>query len=86
MQAELAPLTPLIEQTSCSLQNLDTFASMLLTDELTGLCNKKFKNVSLHQEFSRCQRYGGHISLMFIDLDRFKLINDSHLEGAFILA
>lgn len=76
--ADLSPLAPLIEQTGCSFQNLDTFASMLLTDELTGLYNQKFMYVSLQQELSRCQRYGGNVSLMFIDLDHFKLINDLH--------
>jgi diguanylate cyclase (GGDEF)-like protein len=74
----LAELNPLVEQTGRSFQNLDTVASMLLVDELTGLYNQRFMKVTLNQELARCQRYGGHISLMFIDLDNFKSINDTH--------
>ncbi|NBW82798.1 diguanylate cyclase [bacterium] len=76
--AELGKLNPLVEQTGRSFQNLDTVASMLLVDELTGLYNQKFLKVTLNQEVARCQRYGGNISLMFIDLDKFKSINDTH--------
>ncbi|MFZ9520509.1 MAG: diguanylate cyclase [Silvanigrellaceae bacterium] len=76
--ARLGELDPMLDQTGRSFQNLDTVASMLLVDELTGLYNQRFMKVALNQEVARCQRYGGHVSLMFIDLDKFKSINDTH--------
>ncbi len=49
-----------------------------LTDGLTGLWNHtQFRNL-IEREFSRAQRYGGMLSVLMIDVDHFKSINDMH--------
>ncbi|WP_119156938.1 EAL domain-containing protein [Caldimonas tepidiphila] len=52
-------------------------------DPLTGLANRHFFVERLDSELQRVERYGGQLALMFIDLDGFKLVNDSlgHAEG-----
>jgi diguanylate cyclase (GGDEF)-like protein len=47
-------------------------------DPLTGLLNRRALETELHREFSRSQRYGGILSLIFLDLDSFKDINDRY--------
>lgn len=45
-------------------------------DSLTDLANRGSFYELVNQEMSRCKRYGGAISIVFIDLDRFKALND----------
>ncbi|MEN6386823.1 MAG: sensor domain-containing diguanylate cyclase [Phycisphaerales bacterium] len=47
------------------------------TDGLTGLVNHKTFYEQLEKELRRCQRYGGHVSTIMIDIDNFKTINDT---------
>jgi len=48
------------------------------TDRLTGLWNRlKFEEVALN-EIKRAERYGSALALVFLDIDRFKWINDQH--------
>ncbi len=49
-----------------------------ITDSLTGLKNRRFFDERLHEEFRRAQRYGDFLSLIMIDLDHFKDVNDRH--------
>jgi diguanylate cyclase (GGDEF)-like protein/PAS domain S-box-containing protein len=46
-------------------------------DALTGLPNRLLLNDRLTLSISNAQRHGGTLALLFIDLDRFKYINDS---------
>jgi diguanylate cyclase (GGDEF)-like protein/PAS domain S-box-containing protein len=46
-------------------------------DPLTGLPNRAFFFDRLHQAFAEAQRYGHQMALLFLDLDRFKAINDT---------
>jgi diguanylate cyclase (GGDEF)-like protein/putative nucleotidyltransferase with HDIG domain len=48
------------------------------TDALTGLLNHRMINERLAQEVARAQRYGGRFGLIIIDLDNFKLLNDTY--------
>ncbi|MBN1629868.1 MAG: diguanylate cyclase, partial [Thermoleophilia bacterium] len=48
------------------------------TDALTGLLNHRMINERLVQELARAQRYGGRFGLIVIDLDNFKLLNDTY--------
>ena len=48
------------------------------TDGLTGLANHKMFYEVLEKELWRSRRYGGQISLIMIDIDNFKKINDSY--------
>lgn len=51
---------------------------LMYTDDLTGLYNHRYMHVALTREIRRSQRYGLKFSLLFLDLDRFKEINDRH--------
>lgn len=46
-------------------------------DVLTGLSNRYFYNNKIVQALKRARRHNRKFSLMFLDLDRFKIINDS---------
>ncbi|HLV78114.1 MAG TPA: GGDEF domain-containing protein [Marinobacter sp.] len=48
------------------------------TDELTGLANRRDMHNRLTTEFSRYQRSGHHFSVVLIDLDLFKRVNDDY--------
>ncbi len=45
-------------------------------DFLTGLPNRLLFQDRVSQAIARCQRHGGRLAILFIDLDRFKLVND----------
>jgi diguanylate cyclase (GGDEF)-like protein len=53
------------------------------TDQLTGIYNRRHFESSLDQEIERARRYGAPLSLLMIDVDNFKLLNDhyGHLVG-----
>jgi diguanylate cyclase (GGDEF)-like protein len=48
------------------------------TDGLTGLANRKHLDAMLNDEVLRAQRHGRELSMLMLDLDHFKRINDSH--------
>lgn len=58
-----------------------------ITDNLTGLYNQRHFRDRLAQELSRAKRQRGRLSLILIDLDGFKRVNDErgHLEGDRVL-
>jgi diguanylate cyclase (GGDEF)-like protein len=47
-------------------------------DHLTGLYNRHFFDEALDREHRRCTRYNESMGLLFLDLDRFKQINDAY--------
>lgn len=57
------------------------------TDGLTGLYNHRAFLERLEQEFHRAQRYGSELSVLMIDLDGFKAVNDTygHIAGDEVL-
>ncbi|MFQ6068976.1 MAG: diguanylate cyclase [Candidatus Aminicenantales bacterium] len=58
-----------------------------ITDELTGLYNRRYFNQNLPREIKRAARWKSSISLIMIDIDDFKKFNDHyhHLKGDKIL-
>jgi diguanylate cyclase (GGDEF)-like protein len=60
---------------------------LTITDDTTGLFNVRHLYRVLEQELDRARREGKPVSLAFIDLDRFKLVNDvhGHLVGSELL-
>ena len=48
------------------------------TDELTGLNTFRLLQVVIDHEFQKCLRYKANLSLLMIDIDNFKSINDTH--------
>jgi diguanylate cyclase (GGDEF)-like protein len=49
-----------------------------VTDDLTSLYNSRYLNQVLRREAKRASRSGRPLSLLFLDLDGFKLVNDRH--------
>ncbi|MBN2646011.1 MAG: GGDEF domain-containing protein [Desulfuromonadaceae bacterium] len=51
---------------------------LTMTDQLTGVYNRNFMESQLSKEIDRCQRYQHDLSLLMIDVDLFKTINDNY--------
>lgn len=86
----LDDLTFLAEQVSLSFENSFRFQGardLIYTDDLTGLYNYRYLQKVLDHEIRRSERYKLSFSLIFIDLDLFKLVNDTrgHLIGSDVL-
>lgn len=75
------------QQAARWLKRLHTAQSLLYEDDVTGLFNFRYLDVALDSEFRRLQRFHTPFSLLFIDLDNFKQVNDvyGHLTGSSIL-
>ena len=54
------------------------YMRLSLTDELTGLCNKRALMERLAEEGALAAREGRPLSLILLDLDDFKAVNDTH--------
>jgi diguanylate cyclase (GGDEF)-like protein len=75
---------------SSSIQNaLDALRARALAriDDLTGLANSRYFHTRLEEEIARADREGTDLAMIFIDLDRFKEVNDrfGHLAGSWTL-
>ena len=69
----------LSSQAAIALENArlhDIVQWQAITDELTGLVNRRRFLDALRSEISRGQRLGGQLSVVLADLDDFKLVND----------
>lgn len=62
-------------------------ASMVLTDPLTGCLNRRGLDQTLAREVSRSRRAGSQLSVLALDLDHFKNVNDTfgHITGDLVL-
>jgi diguanylate cyclase (GGDEF)-like protein len=58
-----------------------------ITDPLTGLWNRRYMGETLDREVARALRFGHPISLIILDVDDFKKINDrqGHMQGDIVL-
>jgi two-component system, cell cycle response regulator len=62
-----------------SLRNaLEKKRLLAMTDALTGTFNRRYLMRHLGRELKRSQRFGGDVSLLFLDIDHFKAVNDTH--------
>jgi diguanylate cyclase (GGDEF)-like protein len=62
-------------------------ASQAVTDPLTGLWNRRWMGETLDREVARSLRFGHELSMIILDVDDFKTINDrhGHLQGDIVL-
>ncbi len=56
----------------------DALQERVFVDELTGLFNHRYFREQIRFEYARARRYGRTLSLVFVDLDFFKRVNDAH--------
>jgi diguanylate cyclase (GGDEF)-like protein len=71
----------LAEQLSLAISNValrDTLRHQSTVDPLTGLYNRRFFDESLKRELARAQRSRSACSVVMVDLDHFKRINDTY--------
>ena len=74
-------LRALLEPPAIALDNalaLQKAEALSVTDDLTRLYNSRYLNLVLRRETKRASRSGRPLSLLFIDLDGFKQVNDNH--------
>jgi diguanylate cyclase (GGDEF)-like protein len=79
--AALAALEAAIEPGAIALDNalrVQRAEALSVTDDLTSLYNSRFLAQVLRRESKRASRGGRPLSLLFLDLDGFKSINDTH--------
>lgn len=79
--ALLRAIRVLLEPAAVALDNsllLMRAEALSVTDDLTHLYNSRYLNLVLRRETKRASRSGRPLSLLFIDLDGFKAINDTH--------
>lgn len=77
----LRAMRVLLEPASVALDNalqLKRAEALSVTDDLTRLYNSRYLNLVLRRETKRASRSGRPLSLLFLDLDGFKSINDTH--------
>ena len=80
-----------LEPAAIALDNaiaLQKAEALSVTDDLTRLYNSRYLNQALRREAKRASRNGRPLSLLFLDLDGFKMVNDNHghLAGSKALA
>jgi diguanylate cyclase (GGDEF)-like protein len=72
-----------IAQANLRLQQSETrIRSLALTDQLTGVGNRRRLEQALEEEISRAGRSGDKLSALMADLDHFKRVNDTYGHGA----
>ena len=79
--AILRAVRVLLEPAAVALDNallLKRAEALSVTDDLTQLYNSRYLNQVLRRETKRASRSGRPLSLLFIDLDGFKAVNDTH--------
>jgi diguanylate cyclase (GGDEF)-like protein len=57
------------------------YERLALTDPLTGLTNRRGAEQVIRREIHRARRYGNEVAFVLLDVDHFKLVNDSHGHG-----
>ena len=78
---ELSRAGLVVAQAELALFNAERFLQArekAFIDDVTELYNARYLLAALDREVNRAQRAGLELSVLFLDLDRFKLVNDEH--------
>jgi len=89
--ADMKIISAIADYAAIAIDNARNFKRMndlVISDDLTGLYNANHFHALLDQEIERARRYGTELSLVFLDLDHFKNVNDTygHLVGSRLLS
>lgn len=71
----------LVRQAGVSIENVglhQTVERQAVTDELTGLANRRHFQDTLAAEVERARRFDAPVGLVMLDIDNFKRVNDTH--------
>ena len=71
----------LAEQGGAAIENVmlhEDTRRLSLTDGLTGVYNRRYLQMQARQTFATATRFGRQFSVVMLDLDRFKIVNDSY--------
>jgi len=81
IEDQVARRTAFLEQENARLEQI------AMTDALTGLCNHRSIVVTLMSEAERCLESNAQTTVLFLDLDHFKMLNDTcgHICGDSVL-
>jgi len=74
-------LTTLANQTAVAIENARLFyqvQQLAIIDDLTGIYNRRHLLELSEREFKRAQRFRRSLSIVMMDIDHFKMVNDSH--------
>jgi len=87
---DLGLLMKLVDHTAIAIERASLYQKMeelAITDDLTKLFNMRYLNRTIEMEIQRSNRYNTSVSLIFMDIDYFKHINDrhGHLVGSRVL-
>ena len=87
-EALLIALAPFIAHALARTQRLYELERLSYTDELTRLYNARYLRQRLVEEIKRARRNGSLLTVLFLDIDDFKNVNDGygHLAGSHVLA
>lgn len=80
-QDDLFLLSTLADYAAIAIENARYFQKiqeLTITDDVTGLFNSRFLYQAIESEIKRSKRYKKQLSLIFIDIDFFKHVNDGH--------
>lgn len=88
---DVASLAAFARETGVAVENVklhEQAERLSMTDALTGMGNRRSMDVSLPREVERARRYDRALSVLMVDIDRFKHVNDElgHLRGDQVLA
>ncbi len=84
--ADAQPLESVADICAAAIQNARYFEKvrqLAYVDGLTGIFNRRYFEMRMAEEIERAQRYEGELSVIMIDIDNFKKLNDEfgHLLG-----
>lgn len=87
---EIDLLTAVADQAALAVKNAtlhEEMRSLSLTDALTGAPNRRRLFANMEMEIARAHRFGTQVSVLMIDVDHFKLLNDTagHRAGDVVL-
>ena len=86
-EADLAAARTIARRASAALSTAERYhhaKERAFIDDVTGVYNARYLLATADNEIQRAARYGNPLSVLFLDLDRFKLVNDryGHLVGS----
>ncbi|MDO9010705.1 MAG: GGDEF domain-containing protein [Gallionella sp.] len=65
-------------QTAADLRRMDLLEAENITDPLTKVCNRRYLDRRLEDEVARSKRYAHDLSVLMLDIDHFKRVNDTY--------